>query len=116
MDKEPRTLRSIIGDLYAQYQRDPHGWKMYVRKSTHGFGDIFVGTPQDELWQIKVDSLYKARPLGVGERLSQDRANETLFDESLPSYGFRGITSDELTALRQVSSKGGIRHVDCCRF
>jgi len=102
-----RTLERMMADMNERYRKNPRGWRVYVRQGKHGHGDIFIHTSDEEVWQIKVDSLYRPKPVGVGLRMGIEEEASSFFDKRLPSYGFRPATSRQIGILRGGLHGGG---------
>ncbi|MFQ6106091.1 MAG: hypothetical protein ACE5QF_00680 [Thermoplasmata archaeon] len=92
---EIRTREEILKRLADKYERNPKGWSVLVKESKSGYSDFLIST-EDELWQIKVDSLYRPNPKAIGARIGGRTEARKVASASLPGYGFRPLPSDIL--------------------
>ncbi|MFQ5910210.1 MAG: hypothetical protein ACE5IJ_05750 [Thermoplasmata archaeon] len=92
---EIESKEEIIKKLAAKYERDPKGWSVLVRENKSGYSDLLISTT-DELWQIKVDSLYKPNPSAMGLRVGGKTEARRIASDSVPRFGFRPLPADIL--------------------
>ena len=83
----------IARHLFERYCSNPKNWNFVISTSSlgDGFFDAMVSNT-DEVWQLKLDSIYKPLPLVVGTKIDVD---STTIERSLsPNYvpfGFRKL-------------------------
>lgn len=67
--------------LFDRYAANPKGWKFIISKSPFddGFFDATLSN-RDEVWQLKIDSIYKPIPSVLGTRVDVDSVK---FDKRL---------------------------------
>jgi len=82
---EPAEI--MLERLFKRYNKNPKGWNFSVGKGHEDkFFDILISHGKD-VWQIKLDTLYKPNPLGVGVKVGR---SGKVFDNPY-SFGFRPI-------------------------
>jgi len=91
----------IIKEIIRKYDKRPEKWQVLMGRSPKGFYDIIFSNPE-EVWQLKLDTIYKPNPLGFGAKLEIDSSKIQI--ENFPSYGFRPISSEILEKMRSFSS------------
>ncbi len=88
--------------LLQRYSQDPRGWSFTVSQSPKsGFFDALVAGP-DEVWQLKLDTVYKPSPLVLGSRTEQGQPSAT---PPPISFGFRRFDPREAPGLLDGSSQ-----------
>ena len=67
--------------LFERYASNPKDWRFIISKSSFddGFFDATVSN-RDEVWQLKIDSIYKPMPTVLGTKVDVD---STKFDKRL---------------------------------
>ena len=72
-----------------------------MNKDSLNDGNIFISNPNFKaLWQIKLDSLYKPNPIGIGAKIKDfDFGNESN-DLKMPSFGYRPLLDEQLEKLQ----------------
>lgn len=89
-------------EIEVKYNKNPKGWNILVGgRDPHGHGNIFISN-EANIWQIKLDSLYKPNPHGVGIKLGDVDEFEDLTMPKLPSFGFRPLMPVHLDRLRRT--------------
>lgn len=85
--------RVIAKYLFEKYCSNPKNWNFIISTSSlkYGFFDATVSTT-DEVWQLKIDSIYKPLPLVVGARVDLDstKIERKISNTSLP-FGYRKL-------------------------
>jgi hypothetical protein len=85
--------KAIAKHLFERYCSNPKNWNFVISTSSlgDGFFDAMVSNT-DEVWQLKLDSIYKPLPLVVGTRIDVDSATieRSLSPNSVP-FGFRKL-------------------------
>lgn len=88
--------------LLEKYSKKPNGWSFTVfpsAKEDNGFFGALVGGP-DEVWQLKLDSIFKPNPMILGAKVDMDPtkvANHGLFP-----YGYRKLDQRTIVELLQA--------------
>ncbi len=81
------------------YDEDPKDWQMSFSKNIQD-PNLFV-TNRRGIWQIKLDSYFKPKPLGLGVKIGDSDDALSLRKRKLgPSFGFRPITENHLSNFR----------------
>ncbi|MCK5292297.1 MAG: hypothetical protein KAR39_09825 [Thermoplasmata archaeon] len=88
--EEALPVDQLMRKLSSKYNSDPADWTVLIGapKGTHN--DIFISTGK-ELWQVKVDSLYRSRPIGLGMKVGGEEEASKVIREEEPRYGLRPI-------------------------
>jgi hypothetical protein len=82
-----QSYEEILLEVFKKYNKKPEGWKVLVGRNASGFWDIlFIGS--DEAWSIKLDTIFKANPIGLGVKLDEKFEAPKIKG---PSYGFRPV-------------------------
>ena len=100
---EVRGLEETVEEFFASYDKKPRGWRVFRGFDEGGFYTAYiVNVETGELFVLKVDSPYKAKPIGVG-------AASVLGDisglrEKLGPYdfGLRPLREEDLKTIRRV--------------
>ncbi|HKW05916.1 MAG TPA: hypothetical protein VJN71_11495, partial [Nitrososphaerales archaeon] len=91
--------RALSKHLLEIYSKNPNGWSFTMYPSTKedsGFFGAVVSGP-DEVWRLKLDSIYKPSPLILGTKVDEDpKALKPL--GSVP-YGYRKIDDNLIRQL-----------------
>jgi hypothetical protein len=94
------SLDAVMTKILKLYDKNPQGWKILIGRDEAGYGSILIQTPE-ELWEIKVDSLWKPNPIGLGARIDKVGALEQIVGES-PHFGFRPVPKDYIKTLKEA--------------
>jgi hypothetical protein len=97
--------KALSKHLLGKYSKNPNGWSFTLfppSKDDNGFFGGFVGSP-DEVWQIKIDSIFKPNPLMLGVRL--DSHLENRLDFGTMAYGYRRIDRKVAFELLKILAK-----------
>jgi hypothetical protein len=85
--------KAIAKHLFERYCSNPKNWNFVISTSSlgDGFFDAMVSNT-DEVWQLKLDSIYKPLPLVVGTKIDVDSTTieRSLSPNSVP-FGFRKL-------------------------
>jgi hypothetical protein len=85
--------KTIARHLFEKYCSNPRNWNFVISTSSlgDGFFDAMVSNT-DEVWQLKLDSIYKPLPLVVGTKIDVDSTTieRGLSPNSVP-FGFRKL-------------------------
>jgi hypothetical protein len=94
--------------LFGRYSSNPKNWNFIISTSSHrdGFFDATVSST-DEVWQLKIDSIYKPRPMVLGTRVDIDSIKiERRLGKDVASFGYRKLDpSIMMNLLRQLSEE-----------
>ncbi len=87
---EVKSYEEIMQEIMEEYDSNPRQWSVCIGRSRdERYYDILISRGS-ELWQIKIDTLFKHSPVGVGAKIEIEQ--EKIEPPSLPfSYGFRPI-------------------------
>jgi hypothetical protein len=91
--------RNLGTYLFDKYCTNPKNWKFLISPSYHddGFFDATISN-LDEVWQIKVDSIYKPIPIVIGTKIDADVTMVYQQIESAP-FGYRKIDPDSMLKI-----------------
>ena len=94
--------------LFEKYSSNPKNWNFVISTRAHGDGffDATVSST-DEVWQLKIDSIYKPLPMVLGTKVDIDstKIERRLRGGSAP-FGYRKLDpSVMMTLLRQLSEE-----------
>lgn len=95
---EIETREQILKRLSKKYERNPRGWSVLVKENKSGYSDFLISTA-DDLWQLKVDSLYRPNPKAMGLKIGGKTEARNVASDSTPKFGFRPLPSDILEKL-----------------
>ncbi|MGQ9781506.1 MAG: hypothetical protein ACUVQ8_04550 [Nitrososphaeria archaeon] len=101
MSAEP--FENFLKKVYARYNRNPVGWKVLLGSDDKGFPTILFLSPE-ELWELKLDSLYKPNPICVGSKVT-DSIVKVEREPKSPSYGFRPVDDERAKLIIESLSK-----------
>jgi hypothetical protein len=87
---EALPVDQLMRRLSNKYNSNPAEWTVLIGEPRGTHNDIFISTGK-ELWQVKVDSLYRSRPIGVGMKVGGEEEASKVIKEEEPSYGLRPV-------------------------
>lgn len=88
-------ISKVKEEIWKKYNDDPRNWSFWISRDKNGeFYDLFI-IHKDECYFIKMDTIYKPNPLGLGKKMKVD----TDFSSKLPESGFRKMDRSELEEL-----------------
>lgn len=90
---ETLPVDMLMRELSNKYNKDPKDWRILVGEPKGSHNDIFISTGED-LWQVKVDSLYKSKPIGLGMKIGGKEEAARIIDGDIPSYGLRPLPEE----------------------
>ena len=101
-----------MAEIDTKYNKSPRGWNISIgRNPRSGYGNIFISNPVN-IWQIKIDSLYKPNPYGLGMKLGETKNFSDLITSGGASFGFRPLIPTHLKKLqRSVEQKKPINNI-----
>jgi hypothetical protein len=81
---------NLASNLFQRYSANSRNWKFVVSVSqmNGNFYDAIVSNP-NEVWQLKIDSIYKPNPLIVGAKVDVDPVKFS--DNSHMPFGYRKL-------------------------
>ena len=95
--------RNLGKYLFDKYCTNPKNWKFLISPSYNddGFFDATVSNV-DEVWQIKVDSIYKPIPMIIGTKVDADVTRVYKQIESAP-FGYRRLNPNSILKILLTS-------------
>jgi hypothetical protein len=87
---EALPVDQLMRKLSSKYNTNPADWTILIGEPKGTHNDIFISTGK-ELWQVKVDSLYRSRPIGLGIKVGGEEEASKVIKEEEPTYGLRPI-------------------------
>lgn len=87
---EALPVDQLMRKLSSKYNKNPADWTVLIGEPKGTHSDIFISTG-NELWQVKVDSLYRSKPIGLGMKIGGKEEAERVLREETPSYGLRPL-------------------------
>lgn len=91
--------RALSRHLLEKYSKNPSGWSFTIYpsiKDDSGFFGAVVSGPE-EVWQLKLDSIFKPSPLMLGTKVDLDP--KTVKPLGQVPYGYRKIDSQLIGQL-----------------
>ncbi|MGE3860004.1 MAG: hypothetical protein AB7F53_08450 [Nitrososphaeraceae archaeon] len=90
--------------LFNKYSLNQRKWNFIISTSqvNNSFFDAIVSNP-DEVWQLKIDSIYKPNPLIMGTKIEAD---SSIIEKKLNTteFGYRKLEADLLWKfIRNIS-------------
>ena len=83
-----KSIKELLAEIDAKYNKNPVGWNISVGgRDPHGHGNIFISNNAN-IWQLKIDSLFRPNPYGVGTKLGNIEDFPDLRSPIGPSFGF----------------------------
>ena len=85
--------RHLAKYLFEKYTTNPKNWNFIISTSSlnDGFFDATVSNT-DEVWQLKIDSIYKPLPIVIGTKVDLDSTNiEKRISSSALPFGYRKL-------------------------
>ncbi len=97
--------KALSKHLLDKYSKNPSGWSFTLfppAKDDNGFFGAFVGSP-DEVWQLKVYSIFKPNPLMLGAKVESNLQKP--IDLGVIPYGYRRIDRKVAIELLKTLAK-----------
>lgn len=88
--EEALPVDQLMRKLSSKYNTNPADWTVLIGEPKGTHNDIFISTGE-ELWQLKVDSLYRSKPIGLGMKVGGEEEASKVIREEEPTYGLRPI-------------------------
>ena len=86
----------ILGkNIFRKYTVNPKDWNFVISTTSmnDGFFDAAITNP-DEVWQLKIDSLYKPFPIIAGAKIDIESTKmKKIMDKNVIPFGYRKIIS-----------------------
>ena len=96
--KKFKKIDELQKDFEDQYEEDPKDWQISISKNIRD-PNLFVSN-RNGIWQIKLDSYFKPKPLGIGTQIGDgDDAADLVKRKMGPSFGFRPLNLNQLDVL-----------------
>ena len=97
---------SLANYLFEKYLSNPKNWSFLISTNPlrDGFFDATVSNV-DEVWQLKIDSIYKPIPIIIGAKVDVDATRiERRIGTGSPPFGYRKLeTSFMMNMLRKLT-------------
>jgi hypothetical protein len=84
--------KNLAKYLFEKYTSNPKNWNFIISTSLQdGFFDATISNT-DEVWQLKIDSIYKPLPLVIGTKVDLDstKIEKRISSSPLP-FGYRKL-------------------------
>jgi len=97
--------------LFEKYSANSDQWKFQisVQEKHNSFFDAIVSSP-DEVWQLKIDSIYKPAPLIIGAKVDLE-PTKFRSDVDQVSFGYRRLDTIKLEKIL-TDPNGGMRDLN----
>jgi len=96
--------RKLSKHLLERYAKNPRNWSFTVSPSPKdGFFDAIVAN-KDEVWQLKLDSIFKPSPFMLGARVDVDPSRVSS-PNTIP-YGYRKLEPQILLEVFKSLAEG----------
>lgn len=87
-----KRAKEVLKEFFKSYQEDPTGWSFWLSPpGEDNFYEAYI-IHGDEVFFLKIDSIYTPNPLGVGAKL---KVEEDQLVKNLPDFGFRQFSKEE---------------------
>ena len=97
---------SLAKYLFEKYSSNPRNWSFLISSNPlrDGFFDATISNV-DEVWQLKIDSIYKPIPIIIGAKVDVDATRiERRVGTGSPEFGYRKLEpSTVMTMLRRLT-------------
>jgi hypothetical protein len=91
----------LAKNIFQKYTVNPKNWNFLISTTSmnDGFFDATVTNP-DEVWQLKIDSLYKPIPIITGTKIDIETAKmKKIINKNTVPFGYRKIDPPMLMNL-----------------
>lgn len=99
-----KTIDLLMREIWKKYNKDSTGWQVLVGRSSEGYYDVFITNPK-ELWQIKLETIYRPNPIGLGVRIKKTREGAKLL-RGIPNYGLRPLSKKAMAVMMSAIKRG----------
>ncbi len=97
---QSQSYEEILQEILREYDSRPKNWKVTLGRSRDNrYYDIII-SQGSSVWQIKLDTLYKPSPVGIGARIEDDKLDRKQHT-TVPFYGFRPISERQLIDIQR---------------
>ena len=97
--KKFKKVDDLQKDFKDMYDEDPKDWEISISQNIRD-PNLFVSN-RNGIWQIKLDSYFKPKPIGLGMKVGDsDDAADIIKRKTSPSFGFRPLNPNQLDVLR----------------
>ncbi len=99
--------RDLARYLFNQYTINPKNWNFIISTSPirNSFFDALISN-SNEVWQLKIDSLYKPNPMIMGAKVDNDPSKLEKEDSNRSHFGYRSLeTSTIMNFLKNLSEE-----------
>jgi hypothetical protein len=83
----------LANDIFKKYSVNPKNWSFIISTTSmnDGFFDATITNP-DEVWQLKIDSLYKPFPIIMGTKVDMELTKmKKIINKDIVPFGYRKI-------------------------
>jgi hypothetical protein len=83
----------LAKDIFKKYSVNPKNWSFIISTTSmnDGFFDATITNP-DEVWQLKIDSLYKPFPIIMGTKVDMELTKmKKIINKDIVPFGYRKI-------------------------
>ena len=101
--------------LFERYSSNPKNWNFIISTNSHkdGFFDATVSST-DEVWQLKIDSIYKPLPMVLGTKVDIDSTGiERRLSKGIAPFGYRKL--DPLVMVNLLKELADEQHTHAAR-
>jgi len=95
-----KPVKEVLEEIEKKYNRNPLDWNISIGRDQNNYGNIFISNPVN-IWQIKIDSLFKPNPSGLGMKLGPVEEFSDLVRPNQHSFGFRPLLPTHLEDLQR---------------
>lgn len=99
-----KPIDLLMKEIWKKYNEDSMGWHVLVGRSSKGYYDVFITNPK-ELWQIKLETIYRPNPIGLGARIGKTRESAKML-RGIPNYGLRPLSKKAMAMMMSVVKRG----------
>jgi hypothetical protein len=99
--------RDLARYLFNQYTINPKNWNFIISTSPvrNSFFDALISN-SNEVWQLKIDSLYKPNPMIMGAKVDNDPSKLEKKISNTSHFGYRSLeTSTIMNFLKNLSEE-----------
>ena len=106
--------------LFNKYSSNPQNWNFIISLSQvrDSFFDAIISNP-DEVWQLKIDSIYKPNPIIMGAKVDNDQSKLKKRITNTTSFGYRNLETnkimDFLKNLTMEQNSNSIKEIEVNR-
>jgi hypothetical protein len=93
--------KTLAKSIFQKYTVNPKNWNFVISTTSinDGFFDATITNP-DEVWQLKIDSLFKPFPIIAGAKVDAEPTNmKKIINKNIVPFGYRKIDPPVLMNL-----------------